>query len=281
LAWYEKSFGEDYMIVYKHRDMQGAAREVSGMLGKLALQQGAEVLDLCCGMGRHALTIAEHGFSVSGLDLSDVLLDQARAYDKAQTVRWINGDMRKLPFADRSFDAVVNFFTSFGYFSDDAENKRVLLEIERVLRDDGSFLIDFLNPHYIARHLVPSSERSEGAMTIREFRAIESGFVKKTILIADRKGERRYEECVRLYELADFQRLLFDTSLTIEAIYGDSTGVPYEPQSSKRMILVGKKRASMPVCRPTTDRNECDNVPNDFISVDQGPNCNDKTARGK
>ena len=280
LAWYEHSFGEDYLIVYKHRDMQGAALEVSGMLSKLALQPSAEVLDLCCGMGRHALTIAEHGFAVTGLDLSDVLLQQALAFDVAQNVRWLNGDMRELPFADRSFDAVVNFFTSFGYFSDDAQNKQVLLEIERVLRDEGAFLIDFLNPHYVQRNLVPFSERTEGELAIREYRTIEDGFVKKNIVLADARGERRYEECVRLYEAADFRRLLSDTSLTIESVYGDSTGVPYEPQASKRMILVGQKRASMPVCRPTTDRNESDNVPNDFISVDQGPNCNDKTGKG-
>ncbi len=242
MAWYEQSFGEDYLIVYKHRDMQGAAREVSGMLAKLALQPGAEVLDLCCGMGRHSLTIAEHGFSVTGLDLSDVLLDQARTYDKAQTVRWINGDMRQLPFEDASFAAVVNFFTSFGYFANDDENRRVLLEIERVLSDEGIFLIDFLNPYYVEQNLVPFSERKEGLLSIREYRSIDNGFVKKTIVIDDSQTERRYEECVRLYQLGDFQRLLEGSALEILAVYGDSDGNPYDMTRSKRLIMTGKKR---------------------------------------
>jgi ubiquinone/menaquinone biosynthesis C-methylase UbiE len=54
MAWYQESFGNDYLIVYKHRDLQGAYNEVKQMIDWLQLPVGAEVLDLCCGMGRHA-----------------------------------------------------------------------------------------------------------------------------------------------------------------------------------------------------------------------------------
>jgi ubiquinone/menaquinone biosynthesis C-methylase UbiE len=242
LAWYEQSFGEDYLIVYKHRDMHGAAQEVEGMMNRLKLEPNAEVLDLCCGMGRHALTIAEKGFRVTGLDLSEVLLLQAKEYDRSQEIRWVKGDMRQLPFEDDSFAAVVNFFTSFGYFANDDENRRVLLEIERVLSDEGIFLIDFLNPYYVEQNLVPFSERKEGRLSIREYRSIDNGFVKKTIVLDDSQTERRYEECVRLYQLSDFQRLLEGTALEILAVYGDSDGNPYDMTRSKRLIMTGKKR---------------------------------------
>ncbi|MEW9105050.1 MAG: class I SAM-dependent methyltransferase, partial [Paenibacillus sp.] len=45
--WYERSFGRDYLVVYKHRDFQGAAKEVHQMMEWLELSPAAMVLDLC------------------------------------------------------------------------------------------------------------------------------------------------------------------------------------------------------------------------------------------
>lgn len=181
--WYEESFGEDYLRVYNDRDEQGAAHEVHGMIAWLKLPAGAEVLDLCCGMGRHSLSLAEKGYAVTGMDLSDVLLDEARKEEGADNVRWVQGDMRELPFADGSFDAVVNLFTSFGYFKEDAEHVRVLREIRRVLRPGGRFIVDFMNPTHVKRHLKPYTGREEDGLKIEERRRIEDGFVKKHITI--------------------------------------------------------------------------------------------------
>lgn len=64
--WYEKSFGEDYLVVYKHRDFGGARKEVERMISWLGLPPGSKVLDLCCGMGRHSLALAEAGYEVTG-----------------------------------------------------------------------------------------------------------------------------------------------------------------------------------------------------------------------
>ena len=58
----------------------------------------------------------------------------------------VAGDMRRLPFKGESFDWVLNFFTSFGYFERERENFRVLEEIVRVLVPEGRFLIDLMNP---------------------------------------------------------------------------------------------------------------------------------------
>src|SRR5438309_2159821 len=152
-AWYEQSFGQDYLVVYKHRDMQGAKNEVQKMVKWLDLQPGDEIFDLCCGMGRHSLTLAEYGFHVTGMDLSEVLLTEAKRLDQEGKVTWLLGDMRQIPL-ERSFAAVVNLFTSFGYFTDEAENEKVIHEISRLLENEGKFIIDFLNPAYVAAHLV-------------------------------------------------------------------------------------------------------------------------------
>ena len=99
MAWYQESFGNDYLIVYKHRDLQGAYHEVKKMIDWLGLKQGAEVLDLCCGMGRHSMALAEFGYDVTGVDLSEVLLNEAVKLDEGKQVTWLHGDMREVPLS--------------------------------------------------------------------------------------------------------------------------------------------------------------------------------------
>ncbi|UHA74403.1 class I SAM-dependent methyltransferase [Paenibacillus sp. 481] len=241
--WYERSFGEDYLLVYKHRDFQGAAQEVHRMMEWLQLPKGAQVLDLCCGMGRHSMALADAGYTVTGMDLSEVLLQEAVAFDQHNQVTFIRGDMRNLPM-DGPFDAVVNLFTSFGYFVDDADNAQVFTEIERVLKPGGRYIIDFLNPSYLQAHLVPHSERVDEGTSIQEDRTIEDGFVKKNIVLTDLATDatRRYEERVKLYELADFDRMLSVAGLCVDAIYGSYDADSYSRERSARLIITGHKR---------------------------------------
>ena len=60
--WFEQSFGNDYLLVYKHRDHSGAREEVKRMIDWLDLPVGAAVFDLCCGMGRHSIALADFGY---------------------------------------------------------------------------------------------------------------------------------------------------------------------------------------------------------------------------
>ena len=241
--WYEKSFGEDYLIVYKHRDFSGAYEEVRSMVSWLDLRQGAKLFDLCCGMGRHALALHNFGYDVTGMDLSERLLREARERDKHSAVRWIRGDMRNIPL-DETFDAVVNLFTSFGYFADDAENEQVISEISRILRPGGKFIIDFLNPEHVVNHLVPESERRDGKTIIQEKREIKSGFVQKQIVLLDGEGKgdpRVYWERVKLYQLPQFEKMTENNGLVIENVYGGYDKSEYDEKQSKRMIMVGVK----------------------------------------
>ena len=103
------------------------AAEVNGVVGQLGLAPGARLLDLCCGQGRHAVPLARLGLRVTGLDLSRPLLARAAAAaDGGPPVGLVAADMRRLPFADGSFDAVLNLFNSFGYLEDETQDELVL-----------------------------------------------------------------------------------------------------------------------------------------------------------
>nr|WP_246628309.1 class I SAM-dependent methyltransferase [Paenibacillus oenotherae] len=234
------------MLVYKHRNWEQAEQEVQRMSGWLELRKNDKVLDIGCGMGRHSLALAELGYEVTGIDLSEELLQEARRHNEDGRIKeLIRGDMRELPFAEGRFDATVNLFTSFGYFEQENDNKRVLMEIRRVLREGGRFLIDFLNPVYVEHNLVPRSERVDEASGLRivETRAVSDGWVVKGISIgaqADGSDERQYEERVRLYPLMWFQAALAEAGLELEHVYGDYEGRAYEEVASPRMILTGR-----------------------------------------
>lgn len=243
--WYRESFGEDYLIVYRHRTFSDAEREVRRMIGWLDLPAGARVLDVGCGTGRHAVALRKLGYQVTGLDLSETLLAHARRLAPDSEIDWRHGDMRDMPFPAGCFDAVVNWFTTFGYFATDEENARVLGEIARVLKPGGRFLLDYLNPAYVRLHLVPLSERIDEptGYRIREVRDIRDGRVVKRITVTPPSGERRcYVESVRLYGLEDFLRMTAEAGLSIEQVRGDYDGSPYDAERSKRLILIGGKR---------------------------------------
>ncbi|WP_054956193.1 class I SAM-dependent methyltransferase [Paenibacillus dakarensis] len=241
--WYEESFGEDYMLIYKHRDEQGAALEVQKMVSWLKLPSQSKVLDLCCGAGRHSLALSDEGYQVTGIDLSDVLLEEARELDQEKAVTWIASDMRQLPVENSVFDAVLNLFTSFGYFTRDEEHIKVLEEIYRVLRPGGRFIIDFLNPSYVKQNLVPESSRESEGQQIHERRQIENGYVKKEITITDADGgeARHYEERVKLYTLDAFKFMVEEAGLCIDQVHGSYDEDQYEPKTSPRMIFVGHR----------------------------------------
>lgn len=247
--WFTESFGEDYKVIYRHRNRENAEREIAAMMEWMNLQPGSAVLDIGCGTGRHAQALKSLGYDVTGLDLSEVLLSEARLNDPGECLVWVRGDMRKLPFEDGKFEAIVNWFTSFGYFDDFQDNVRVLEEMKRVLKHGGRYLIDFLNPAFLMRNLVPLSERLDEStgLHITEKRTIENDFVVKNIEVkpsVDEKGtigaSRHYQERVRLIGLEQFKRMVADVGLVLDNVYGDYDGSPYVADHSKRLILLGR-----------------------------------------
>jgi len=115
------------------------------MVRLLALPPGASLVDLGCGRGRHTIPLSLKGFRVTGVDLSDVMLNLARerASRERATVEWVREDMRTF-IRPGAFDACLSLFTSFGYFCDE-ENQGVLTNMARSLKESGVFLLDLRN----------------------------------------------------------------------------------------------------------------------------------------
>jgi SAM-dependent methyltransferase len=236
--WFEEWFGEDYLRIYQHHDETEAEHVVDLIAGFLEGRPIASVLDLGCGAGRHSRALCERWWTV-GLDLSAALLRIARR--EMRNDPYVRADMRELPFAPGSFDLVVNLFTSFGYFEDDAENERVLVCVGSSLREGGTFVIDFLNASEVRTDLVPYDERVENGITIEQTRTItpDDRFVEKTIRLRERGKE--YFERVRLLTATDLQRMLAAAGFDVVRQLGDYKGAAWS-EHSPRTIIFARRR---------------------------------------
>ena len=158
---FDQVFGDDYL--HFSEDLLTDERsdiEVEVIVRLLDLQPGMRVLDVPCGHGRIANRLAQFGCEVVGVDSSARFLDVARRAGRPVDYQLL--DMREFT-PDGPFDAVVNWFTSFGYFDDDT-NRTLLASWRRALGPGGKLVIDHQNRQRLLGVLPRrSSARAEGA----------------------------------------------------------------------------------------------------------------------
>ena len=244
--WYRSFFGKDYLDVYGHllTDERSEA-EAAFVIRALDLKQGDRVLDLCCGTGRHSVPLARAGLVVTGLDMSEEYLSQARsaARKAGVKVRFVCGDMRAIPFRGE-FDAVVNMFTAFGYFDEEVDDQRVIESVAASLKLGGMLLLDMLNRDWVAANHVPCEFREgEDGTIYRERRSFDpvAGRSHVEFKITSPDGEdRKVSHHIRLYVATEISRMLGRAGLTLERSYGGYDGSMLSMEG-RRMILVARK----------------------------------------
>ncbi len=241
--WFETFFGPDYFEIY--RDFltpERTASEVDGAIRLLGIAPGARVLDLACGHGRHAIPLAERGFLVTGYDLSETFLERARGEAKARGVyvRWRQGDMRELPF-HAEFDAVINLFTSFGYFADEADDLAALRRVRAALVPSGRFLVETLHREGLEPRFQPHIEytTSKGTQVQRDYNwDLAHDVMKDRVRLIRPDGTKaEYETAFRLRTRAAWVSLLERAGFEDIRVTGGLDGSELTP-SSRRLALV-------------------------------------------
>jgi ubiquinone/menaquinone biosynthesis C-methylase UbiE len=245
--WWESYFDAQYLLEYEPMfSLERDRREVARLLDVLSLPVGSRLLDVPCGQGRHAHLLAEAGLDVTGLDYSTHLLAIARRRGVASTLRYVRGDMRRLParWAGR-FDAVTNLFTSFGFFLNPSDDARVIAEFARVLRPGGMLVWhgasrDGVMARFLSRdwwpvgHTMVAHERSfdalSGVLTIRS-----------TWRGPSRHGEREHR--IRLYTATRLAELCAAVGLVVEEAYDGWSRRGIDRRSTE-MVLVARLGAS-------------------------------------
>ncbi len=238
--WFAEWFNEDYLKVYSHRNDDLAAEEIDFIIDTLDLKPDLPILDLGCGGGRHLRQLFLRGYRKSyGIDLSTSLLREA-AKESQTSGNLIRADMRSVPFKTK-FQAVLSFFTSFGYFSTEEENLGVLKEIRSLLLSNGKFVLD-LPSIAITKSLVPRSEKVIGYLRVVEERQYiaKTRRMEKQISIEGPEGTQEFLESVRVYSFREIRQILAEAGLSMVGVWGDFKGNCFSHDSS-RMIIFGMR----------------------------------------
>jgi SAM-dependent methyltransferase len=225
---WDELFDEIYLRTYALRlgeaDSAGEARAAASLA---RVEPPAEILDAPGGFGRHALPLAEAGYRVTVVDRSPVQLAEGRrGAGDAGWPRWVQADFRELPFADSSFDAVLNLFSSIGYRGEEGD-RRMLGEFLRTLRPGAAVIVETLHRDRLMTIFQPRrwEPLENDAVLVEEsrFDAVAGEIETDHILFAD--GERRAVTFrVRVYTATELVRLLADVGFEDIECFGDLEG---------------------------------------------------------
>jgi SAM-dependent methyltransferase len=243
MYWWQKFFDEHYLKVYKELEKE-TSREVEAIIRMMDLKPKAKILDLCCGYGRHSIELVQRGFKVTGYDLSDFFIEKAKkdAVDLGLEIEFVKGDMRKLPF-DKEFDAVVNIFTSFGFFDKEADDFKVTKGVSRALKKGGLFLLDLKNREYLIRNFQRRRWRQQEDFIMLEdnfFDLFTSRWELTRTLLFENGRKRENSFSLRMYTFTEILNLLKRSGFILESVYGDFDFREYS-LDSPRMILISRK----------------------------------------
>jgi SAM-dependent methyltransferase len=244
--WYDGFFEGAWLDdVALHAPTDRTELQVRFLLDRLEGAPGRRLLDLACGHGRISLPLARAGWDVTGIDLSERSLGLAReGAERAKLqIEWVHGDMREPP--PGPFDAVVNLYTSFGYFEDEAENQRVLDAVGRSLAPGGLFLIDTVNLLGLAgRFQERRWETLEtGALLLEEHDLdLLAGRTRaRWTFVRDDGSRTELVHSVRVYTPHELALMLERAGLEIVGSWGDFEGGDLT-LTARRLILLGRKR---------------------------------------
>jgi SAM-dependent methyltransferase len=240
--WFVEWFNSPYYhLLYFKRDEAEAAAFINKIVEHLNPSAGAFALDIACGRGRHSIELASKGFDVTGIDLSEFSIAEAKEYENDKLHFYVH-DMR-LPFWINYFDYAFNLFTSFGYFRTRREHENSIRTVTQSLKPGGVFVIDYLNVHYAEDHVVHQSEVAvDGINFVLTKWFDETHFYKKIVIEDDKLMEPlEYLEKVTKFSLGDFTEMLAYHQMQVQEVFGDYDLNNYDVKKSPRMIIVAKK----------------------------------------
>jgi ABC-type lipopolysaccharide export system ATPase subunit/predicted RNA methylase len=192
--------------------------EAAGLWTLLQLSPTSRVIDIGCGHGRHALVLAERASEVIGLDFTDALLNRARhlAVELRTEVRWIRGDMRRLPFRSGCADAAM-VMDAFGFFDTEEEHDAVLREVARVLTIGGRLALKVVNGGLVLDDFreTEREERDGVTVLVSNTLAIDPPRLTQRLSVSGSRGHGEYERRQRLYRVDELRAALDDVSVSI------------------------------------------------------------------
>lgn len=257
--WTERMFVERPSLfrVALERVVGRADIDVDGLekiFSEFGIPEDGLVLDLCCGIGRHSVVLAERGFKAIGVDLSAEFIARARelACERkvGENTEFRVGDMRQIArvLKDRrkKFDAVVSLVTSIGYYDEDTD-LNVFTQLRDLTVSNGILVIDVTNRDWIIRHFQGKDITSvdDDLVKVEERNLNLENSRMETLWKYYERKERNlkfldaFEVNHRIYSLHELKKLVEQSGWAYQTCYG-SLDLDALTMDSNRLVLVAK-----------------------------------------
>ncbi|KGO83651.1 SAM-dependent methyltransferase [Flavobacterium beibuense] len=233
-SWFDTPY---YHILYKDRDYEEAQLFMDNITGYLNLPEDAKILDLACGKGRHSIYLNKLGYDVTGADLSENSIKEASKHTNDK-LHFVVHDMRDT--CNEKYDAILNLFTSFGYFESDDDNLITLKAIHNSLTEYGFAVIDFMNVHKVIADLVPQETKVIDGIEFHIKRYVEDNHIIKEIDFNDKGQQFHFTEKVKALTLEDFEAMMEEAGIYLLDVFGDYKLHKFYKNESERLIMIFK-----------------------------------------
>lgn len=237
-TWFDSPY---YHLLYAERDEAEAASFIQALQQRLQIPQNALVLDAACGKGRHAKTLQLLGLNVDAFDLSPQNIQAANTL-ASENLSFFVHDIRVRVPKHGAYDVVFNFFTSFGYFDQAADNLLAFQTFADALKPGGILVMDFFNPTYVLANLVREEVVARGGISFEIKRWEANGFLHKSIVFSDQGKDFQFMEKVELISKQDFIAYAAQSGLSLVDLLGDYSLAQFDEKTSPRMVFIWVKK---------------------------------------
>ena|ERR1051326_3866721 len=152
-------------------DDERTTREIEFVENCAPLPAFAEILDVCCGMGRHARELSRCGYTVTGIDRDPAAIAHARKLGGG--AKYVVADIREYQPEPERFDVAIVIGQSFGHF-DSATNREILKRLGCSVRKPGRVILDVWNPEFFGVHQ-GERELKTSSGVVRETKHVKGG----------------------------------------------------------------------------------------------------------
>ena len=134
------AYSSYYDLIYQDKPYQQEADFITSLIGEF--EPGKRILELGCGTGKHARLLHKKGFDVTGVDLSETMLDVAREKSDSD-ISYYCGDLRDFSLVfEEQFDVVIAMFDVVSYMSTNFDIKKMFDNISKYLKKGGILIFD-------------------------------------------------------------------------------------------------------------------------------------------
>jgi 2-polyprenyl-3-methyl-5-hydroxy-6-metoxy-1,4-benzoquinol methylase len=230
--WYEVLF-ENYGLQYDNENfVVGTTGECDFIENEIGFDKQCRILDIACGTGRHSIELTKRGYKVTGIDLSDSLLNRAKEKASGQNLNidFQKHDARNLPFSNEFDLAIMICEGAFPLMETDEMNYLILQNASKSLKNNGKLIFTTLNGlfplyHSVKDFLALSKKEGNASYDKNTFDLMTFRDTSTTSFTDDSGKQTDIETNERYYVPSEITWLLKSLSFKTVDIFGAKLGL--------------------------------------------------------